>query len=113
MKHPNEDINENQAKFLEELPEKERPFHSQLFRIGNASYIYHLQAKPNESDFEQWLEGLPENIRKDMRKKGFESCKNILPFTRFLNEKNDIGMDSWMKEHLSKADYSVYKNKKK
>jgi hypothetical protein len=46
-----------------------------------------------------------------MEEKGFEYCKNVLPFTRYVNERSDIGMDDWMKEHLSEDDYKMYKKK--
>lgn len=95
MKHPNKKTQENQNKFLSELPEEQREEHALLFRFGNAAYIYHQQAEelePTEKDFEVWLTGLPKNIRADMKIKGFEICKSILSFTRYVMEKNDIGM---------------------
>lgn len=111
MKHPNKKQRDNQNKFLAELPEEERAEHARLFRFGNASYIYHLEAEnqePTETDFEEWLTGLPENIRRDMRIRGFDSCKSVLSFTRYVMEKNDIGMEKWMQEHLSEDDYNEY-----
>jgi hypothetical protein len=59
--------------------------------------------------FDEWLCGLQENIKDIMRSKGFEGCKTILPFTRYVNERNDVGMDEWMKENLSDEDYKAYK----
>lgn len=111
MKHPSKEIQENQKKFLSELPEDQREEHARLFRFGNATYIYHLQAKelePTEKDFEIWLNGLPKNIRTDMEIKGFEVCKSILSFSRYVMEKNDIGMDEWLKNNLTKEDYNEY-----
>lgn len=111
MKHPNKEQQDNQKKFLAKLPKDQREEHAQLFRFGNASYIYHQEAEelePTETDFEEWLTGLPENIRSDMRNRGFESCKGIISFTRYVMEKNDIGMDEWMKQHLSESDYKEY-----
>jgi hypothetical protein len=111
MKHPNKEQQDNQKKFLAKLPKDQREEHARLFRFGNASYIYHQEAEelePTETDFEEWLTGLPENIRSDMRNRGFESCKSIISFTRYVMEKNDIGMDEWMKQHLSESDYKEY-----
>ncbi len=116
MKHPIEEMNINQEEFINELPPEEREYHKQLFRIGNAAYCYHNGAKefePTEADFEQWLEGLPDLVKVDMKNKGFKGCRGILSFTRYVNEKNDIGMDQWMKEHLSQQDYAVYKSGKR
>lgn len=106
MKHPNKKQQENQAKFLAELPEDQREEHARLFRFGNAAYIYHLEAdklEPTEKDFEEWLTGLPENVQRDMEIQGFELCKGILSFSRYVMEKNNIGMDEWMQQHLTKV----------
>ena len=107
MEHPNKKQQQNQAKFLEKLPKDEREEHARLFRFGNASYIYYQEAEelePTETDFKEWLTGLPENVRRDMEIQGFELCKGILSFSRYVMEKNDIGMDRWMEQHLSKND---------
>lgn len=111
MEHPNKEQRENQANFLAQLPKDQRNFHAQMFRLGNAAFIYHSIAKrmePTEKDFLIWLENIPNNIANDMRAKGFEACKGILSFTRYINEKNDIGMNQWMRENLSKNDYNTY-----
>jgi hypothetical protein len=112
MEHPNKKQQENQKKLLADLPEEQREEHARLFRFGNAAYIYHQQAnefEPNETDFKEWLEGLPLEIRKDFEKRGFENCKGVVPFTRYVMEKNDVGMDRWMEMHLSKSDYKEYR----
>jgi hypothetical protein len=111
MEHPNKKQQECQKGFLEGLPEEQRHKHARLLRFGNASYIYHQQAdefEPNETDFEEWLTGLPKNIRNDMEMMGFELCRGVLSFSRYIMEKNDIGMKEWMKTHLSKDDYHEY-----
>jgi hypothetical protein len=104
MRHPDEEKNKNQAEFLENIPEHMRKEHALLFSIGNASYIYHTRAKeeikPTLEDFNDWLEGLAGNIRRDMEKIGFEKCKTMFPFTRHVMERNDIGMDEWMRQNL-------------
>ena len=82
-------------------------------RIGNASYIYHQQAVPIQENrlimyYKEWLEGLPPNISRHMRMLGFEACKTMIPFTRYVNERNDIGMRDWMQEHLSPSDFNYW-----
>lgn len=115
MIHPNVECQKMQEDFLKNCPQEDREFHARLFRYGNAAYIYHqLADKPKNRDslkfyYEEWLQGLPPNIAADMKEKGFEGCKTSLPFTRYVNERTDIGMDEWMKERLSKDDYSYYK----
>lgn len=112
MEHPNKEQRENQAKLLEQLPEEEREEQARLLRFGNAAYIYHRQAEnlePTEEDFKEWLEGLPENVREDMEIQGFELCRGILSFNRYVMEKNDIGMGEWMRQNLSEEDYKAYR----
>lgn len=111
MEHPNREQRENQAKLLEQLPEERREEQARLLRFGNAAYIYHRQAEnlePTEEDFKEWLKGLPKDVREDMEIQGFELCKGILSFSRYVMEKNDIGMGEWMKQNLSEEDYNAY-----
>ncbi|MGV8829947.1 MAG: hypothetical protein ACWA6U_16695 [Breznakibacter sp.] len=111
MKHPLEKCRKAQETFLKNCPEEQREFHAYLFRIGNASYIYHSQATKEIKEeslkiyYEEWLSGLPGNIREGMKARGFEACKTVLSFTRYVNERTDIGMTDWMREHLSSADF--------
>lgn len=120
MRHPNEKINQEQIELLASLSEMDREWHERIFRVGNAVYCYHLQAggknhdptsvKPTEEDFKDWLDGLSEIVRKDMESKGFEACKAILPFTRHVLERRDIGLEEWMKKHLSEPDFEWWKS---
>lgn len=112
MEHPNKKQRENQEMFLAGLPEDQRKEHARLFRFGNAAYIYHQEAgelEPTETDFEEWLMGLPESIRSHMESRGFESCKSVLSFSRYVMEKNDIGIEKWMEQHLNDGDYKEYR----
>lgn len=43
-----------------------------------------------------------------MKQQGLAICKTALPFLRYVNEREGIGMDEWMKEHLSEEDYEYY-----
>jgi hypothetical protein len=115
MNHPDETCRKNQEEFLKNCPDEDREHHAQLFRVGNAAFHYHRLADLVDDErlnffFEEWLEGLPTNIRADMQKRGFDECKSSLPFTRYVNERVDIGMDEWMKQHLSDEDYVMYKS---
>ncbi len=116
MKHPIEQMNINQEEFLKNLSPEERNFHAQIFRIGNAAYCYHNDAQdlqPTEQDFNEWIEGLPEQVKENFKNRGFDDCKGVLSFTRYVNEKNDIGMEAWMKEHLAEEDFKVFISGKK
>ena len=115
MIHPNHKAQENQDNFLKQCPESEKEQHAALFHIGNASFIYHrlsddISVSELELYYLEWLQGLPPAIRKSMEKHGFEECKSMLSFNRYVNERRDIGMDEWMREHLSKEDYQFYKS---
>jgi uncharacterized protein with NAD-binding domain and iron-sulfur cluster len=117
MKHPDPQIQKNQKDFFSRCSGKDREFHALIFRLGNAAYIYHQLAfnasrEFSEMCYSEWLEGLPPNISEAMKRKGFEGCKTILPLTRYVNERKDIGIDEWMKENLSENDFKEYLNQK-
>lgn len=112
VKHPKEEINRSQERFIAACHPDQRRYHELLFTLGNITYRYHMEAvkkHPEEKDYKEWLEGLPEKIRKDMELKGFEWCKNVLPFTRYIMEKNDIGLEEYIKRHMDIDDYEEYK----
>lgn len=112
VKHPIEENNLKQEKFIKNLEkESEKNFHSLLFAFGNATYLYHnLPFEATEADYKEWLEGLGKPIRNDMEKKGFEACKSILSFTRYAREKNDIGMEQFIKGKMGEKDYQKFKS---
>jgi len=113
VKHPDEACNQSQEEFLANCPPHQRRFNELLFTHGNISHRYHQEARtfaPTVADFKEWLEGLPENIRRDMQEKGFEACKGILSFTRYVNEKNDIGMDEYIRQRMDPEDLVEYQS---
>lgn len=60
--------------------------------------------------FEEYLEGLPnERIRQHERNGGLEVAKRSWPFRRYVLERNDFGMDEFMRLNLSEDDYAFYK----
>lgn len=72
VKHPLEKCNIEQEARIAACNEKDRRFHELMFTYGNAAYRYHERANeysPTMEDFKEWLEGLPENIRRDMSKR--------------------------------------------
>ena len=113
VKHPLEHCNISQEQYLSICPVEDRRYHELLFTYGNAVYQYHHEAKefnPTEEDFKEWLAGLPDNISRDMEQKGFEACKGVLSFTRYVNEKNDIGMDEYVQQRMGLEDYAEYQS---
>lgn len=112
VNHPLEKCNVSQQEFLANCPVNERRFHELMFTVGNASYRYHQEAKdysPILKDYEEWLEGLPESISRDMRAQGFEACTSILSFTRYVMEKNDVGMEEYIRQLMDPEDYTEYR----
>ncbi|WP_312351737.1 hypothetical protein [Empedobacter sp.] len=111
VKHPLEQKNINQENFIQSISENEREYHELLFSYGNAVYIYHsLDIEPTLQDYEEWLDGLDEVIRLDMENKGFEKCKMILSFTRYVRERKDIGMEGFVKEKMGIEEYKKYES---
>jgi hypothetical protein len=43
-----------------------------------------------------------------MEKDGFEKCCTYLSFTRYVNEKNDMGLDAYVRLHMDPDDYKEY-----
>ena len=90
VKHPDPECNKKQEERLQNALEEERRFHELLFTVGNITYRYHQRAKefhPTQLDWQEWLEGLPENLRKDMEQKGFQQGRQVLSFTRYVMKK--------------------------
>lgn len=110
VKHPIDEKNRNQEEFIKNLEEdSDKNFHSLLFAFGNATYLYHnLAFEATEADYKEWLEGLSEPIRNDMKNKGFEACKSILSFTRYVREKNDVGLEEFVKQKMGEIDYKKF-----
>jgi len=113
VKHPHEKQNKKQEEFVEKAPKEMKRYWELLYSYGNCTYRYHKKAQkfnPTESDYKEWLEGLPnESIRKEMEKLGFEKCKLSLPFTRYVMEKNDEGMEAFVKGLMGEEEYKEYK----
>lgn len=88
----------------------ERAHLAQQLRWGNATYCYyHYHDIPvTETDYLEWLEGLPPRPQAAMRALGFEDNKEALPLRRYVLEKNDIGLSEFLKVVLSPTDWSDY-----
>ena len=113
IKHPIDSFNIEQEKQIKALPYEQRKEASLLFSYGNASYRYHnLEIEPTEEDYIEWLSGLENPFKKGMQNLGFNKCKTVLSFTRYVREKRDIGMDEFIK-NLMGNDYFEFKNKLK
>jgi hypothetical protein len=111
VKHPDPACNQKQEEMLGHLPEGQKRFMELSFCHGNAAYRYHQSAQgyePDEQDWREWLEGLPANFRLHMEKEGFEKNKRVLSFTRYVNEKNDVGMDEYIRQWMGDQDYEEY-----
>ena len=73
--------------------------------------MYHARAQefsPSEEDWKEWLGGLPDKIRAHTEQIGFEQGKRIFPFTRYVMEKNDVGMDEYVRQRMDAQDYQEY-----
>lgn len=60
--------------------------------------------------FEEYLEGLPnDRVREGERSRGLEEATRGWPFRRYVLERNDFGMNEFMRLNLSDDDYAYYK----
>lgn len=113
MKHPNPKYQRKQEEFLKSCPVEHKEYFAANFRIGNAIYVYHEQAfstsdKRLKEYYEEWLQGLPPKMAVEMKELGIEGCFTMYPFTRYVNERNDLGLRDWLREHLSTDDFDIY-----
>lgn len=111
MTHPDPKCNEYQAQFLANCAPGERSMHELIFKVGNATFRYHQIAKdfnPNEADWIEWLDGLEDPMKMAMKEKGFQECKSILSFTRYVMEKNDQGLDAYLRANVAADDLLEY-----
>lgn len=108
-RHPLDQYHQSQLAFLRQLPDDDaRAYHARLFRLGNAAYRYQQQAagEVTEDDFQHWLAGLPEGMRRVMEQEGFEKNKTALPLRRHALERRDIGYDEFMQSMVSAEDWA-------
>ncbi|MCF2501375.1 hypothetical protein [Dyadobacter chenhuakuii] len=100
-----------QAAALAALPEDQRDFMAFMFRTTNVSAYYYNQhgAEPCLEDFADWLECLDPVIANKLRVEGFERHRSSLSLRRHAAERKDLGLDEYMREHLSEQDYNRWK----
>lgn len=113
MKHPDPEVQQYQADFLESCDPGARRFHELMFKVGNTTYCYHQEAEkfsPTEDLWKEWIGGLDGAFKKEMEERGFGESKLLLPFTRYVNEKNDVGLGEYLKKHLSPEELEEYNN---
>ncbi|MEP2668853.1 MAG: helix-turn-helix transcriptional regulator [Cyclobacteriaceae bacterium] len=111
MTHPDSEKNKLQAEYLNNCHPKDRRFNELMFMIGNATFRFHQLSQKfevTEDLWKEWLEGLPATIKSEMEKQGFEECKKILAFTRYINERNDIGFEEFLKKNIKPEDIQEY-----
>ncbi len=103
-------INVNPIGLLDDhfLMEKLEKLNDPLVKLDK--YIAWDIFKPTltQEDYKEWLEGLPERVRNGMEKLGFEGCKTVFPFARYVMKKNDIGLEEYIKMHMDNEDYIDY-----
>jgi hypothetical protein len=76
------------------------------------SYYQLPECKPTKQNFDLWIKSLAEPIKSDFKKKGFEGCQGILNYKRFILELADIGLENYLREHLSSEDFDFWKSHK-
>lgn len=113
VRHPDDKIHSNQVRFLDAMSDPDKSRHAQLFRFGNAAMHYYQKTEPTEDDYEDWLLGLPDNLKKHMTAKGYQGCKSSLPLQRHALERQDVGMDQFIRKLLNDRDFEIWQNSSK
>ena len=109
--HPDPEIQKRQLKFLEACEPDERRFHELVFMVGNVTFRFHQLIKdyePGEEDWNEWVSGLTEPEKTLMEEEGFENGKGILAFTRYVMEKNDVGLEQYLRQHIDPKDFDEF-----
>ena len=106
--HPLNHCHQAQLAMLRNLPEALRGYHARLLRLGNATYRYQqlAEGEVTEEDFEHWLAGLPERMRRAVAREGFEKSKSVLGLRRHALERRDQGYDAFMQATVSAEDWA-------
>lgn len=110
VKHPITKFNTQQEEFINKCPANKKRFYELIFSYGNATIRYHSEADSNLSivDYDEWLDGLEKPMKKAMLGLGFERCKSVLSFTRYVQEKNDVGMEEYIRNLMGNDEYNNY-----
>jgi len=109
VKHPITEKQIEQEKLLTLIPEDNVYFFCLVMSHTNACYIYYNRdIQPTFEEYSEWLTGLSHTLRADMKALGFNTCKNMLSLRRFVLEKNDIGMEEFIKNLMGEHDYRAY-----
>lgn len=111
VSHPRESIRQNQKALLENSPTNQVEFHRLMLLYGNATYRYSDQTSGNVTyeDYEDWLEGLPENIANGFRKEGFEGSRNSISLRRHALERRDMGMNEFVAKLIKPEDLAKWR----
>lgn len=110
VRHPFEQQHHNQMEALTNAAEGFREELAQTFRFGNASYLYYYEqdSDPTEEDYQEWLTGLPENIRALESKAGYAASMKSLSLRRHGLERRDLGMSEYLKKVLNHTDWEEH-----
>ena len=79
-----------------------------ILYIGRVVMEYYKQAtfEPSLTDFDLWIESLKEPMKSNFKMMGYEKCKGILNFKRFVLELKGYGMIDFLKRNLSAEDFA-------
>ena len=59
--------------------------------------------------WDEYLDGLPhDGLRRAEKAAGLDKAKSSFPFRRYVLERHDIGMDDYLRQHLSEEDYAFH-----
>lgn len=80
---------------------------SVLQRFGSVCRDYYSLAdfNPTPENFDLWISSLSEPMKSKFKNDGFDQCKGVLNYRRFVLESDDIGFDEYLQNHLSPEDY--------
>lgn len=84
----------------------------QLNRVLSASNDYYRLCpyRSTQQDYQDWLEQMPESMRKSMEQRGYRDTIKSTVFRRFYFELYNQSKDEYMRQHLSDQDFHAWED---
>ena len=84
-----------------------------LNKIALLTTSYYSQLSENdytENNYKLWIESLKEPMKSHFKDKGFQNCKGVVNFQRFILELKDESLDEYIKQRLTNEEYIYWTN---
>ncbi|SDM72015.1 hypothetical protein SAMN05421823_1217 [Catalinimonas alkaloidigena] len=108
VKHPDPDCHQEQVALFALAPSHERARRALVFTLSNLKVRYlhrTVSYDPTLKDYYAWLAELSAPLRTHMSSLGWEGCQDQPTFQHFVQQRHDLTLDDYLRQHLSEEDY--------